>query len=496
LRDELQTLARPARRRWLGYVAAAALGITLLFVARGFMLGQVTAVSNSVLPAGTSPAIAVLPFKNLVSGSDSQLVVDGLTSEIALRLAAIDGLTIQSSGPSPRYRDPAVDIRAVGRELNVNLVLTGTVWATDDQVHASAELVRVADLATVWRETFSGGGDAALTHNAISIAIVNQLRLQVGLGQRRYLLEQLQPDAYYLFLTAQGLLSRRRADNAERAAALFEQVITRDREYAPAWAGLASALGALYRTPQAEASPPPNPRMDEAAREAMRIDQLLPESQSAMGSLYARDRNWPAAEEAFKQALRLSPRWTTTHTEFVLWVLLPMGRHQEALALLKNAIAVDPRSLDLRRVMALVQVNAGLYADAIVSAQLVLDQDAAFPYAETWLGRALALSGHEEEARAIFERDHKLFGYLGYVDGRMGRRAEAEALVTENPGAWSRLMLIYAGLGERDLAMDALEKTADLNWWRAAEWLHRPEMALLRGDTRLDALKKRLGLPQ
>jgi hypothetical protein len=44
--------------------------------------------------------------------------------------------------------------------------------------------------------------------------------------------------------------------------------------------------------------------------------------------------------------------------------------------------------------------------------------------------------------------------------------------------------------------MDALEKTADLNWWRAAEWLHRPEMALLRGDTRLDALKKRLGLPQ
>jgi hypothetical protein len=56
-------------------------------------------------------------------------------------------------------------------------------------------------------------------------------------------------------------------------------------------------------------------------------------------------------------------------------------------------------------------------------------------------------------------------------------------------------MLVYGGLGDRERAFDALERMAALNWWRAATWMTRPEVAILRGDPRVAELRRRLGLP-
>lgn len=236
--------------------------------------------------------------------------------------------------------------------------------------------------------------------------------------------------------------------------------------------------------------------MDQAALEALRIDPMLAEAQAAIGNLHARDREWQPAEAAFREALRIDPSRATTYTDYVLAILQPMGRHQESLELLERAGAADPLSLDVRRVLALTQVDAGLYDDAIASARWVLERDPHFPFADLWLGRALALSGKTAEAERIFARSPNRFGYLGYLFAVTGRRSEAEALAAAHPESPVRQMLIYGGLGDKDRAMAALEKAIDANWWRAAAWMHRPEMAVLRGDPRLDALKNRLGLPR
>jgi len=213
--------------------------------------------------------------------------------------------------------------------------------------------------------------------------------------------------------------------------------------------------------------------------------------------LRARDRDFVKAEEFFREALRRNPALTTTYTEFVLTVLEPMGRDDEALKLLEAAKGVAPASLDVRRVMAMVQVDLGLYEDAMVSAQSVLDQDPVFPFANRWLGRALMFLGRVDEAQSIFEGPRGDVGLLGYLYAMNGRRPEALDLAAEHADKPLRLMLIYAGLGDKERAFDALEKEIALGfWWRAAGWMHRPEMAVLRGDPRLDAIKKRLGLSQ
>ena len=134
--------------------------------------------------------------------------------------------------------------------------------------------------------------------------------------------------------------------------------------------------------------------------------------------------------------------------------------------------------------------------DAIENCRWIQQHDPAFPYVDVWLGRALYFSGRFDEAREALERaGPEFWGYLGYLLAISGHREEAEALAASHPDSPSRTMLIYAGLGDRDRAFDGLVRTAEINWWRAATWLHRPEMAILRGDPRMPALRKQLGLP-
>jgi tetratricopeptide (TPR) repeat protein len=143
-----------------------------------------------------------------------------------------------------------------------------------------------------------------------------------------------------------------------------------------------------------------------------------------------------------------------------------------------------------------VFVEAGRYEEAIENCYWIKQYDPAFPYVDVWLGRALYFSGRFDEAREALERaGPEFWGYLGYLLAMSGRRDEAEALAARHPDSPSRAMLIYGGLGDKDRAFDALVRTVDINWWRAATWLYRPEMAILRGDPRLAAVKKRLGLP-
>jgi tetratricopeptide (TPR) repeat protein len=187
---------------------------------------------------------------------------------------------------------------------------------------------------------------------------------------------------------------------------------------------------------------------------------------------------------------------TDTYNDFVLGVLMPLGATNEALRQLAAARVVDPLSLDVRRTQAHVFVEAGRYDEAIENCRWIKEIDPRFPFVDLWLGRAFYLSGRFAEAREVLERAAPQSGYMGYLLAVSGRREEAEALAAQNPDALSRRMLIYAGLGDRDRAFDELVRMAEINWWRAATWLHRPEMTLVRGHPRMPELRRELRLPE
>jgi serine/threonine-protein kinase len=441
------------------------------------------------------PAVAVLPFDDRGSEPNSEELADGLTDEIQRNLAVIDGLALRSSSSSFVFKNKPRDVAAIGSQLGVDYVVEGSVARSRGAIQIDARLTRVAGDITVWAGRFDRDvTQLAFVLDEISLAIVNELRVTLGRGQRRY---NLDPALYYKFLQARAFHARRGPENSARAAELFEQIVASAPEHAPAWAGLASALAQLSRPSTGEEIIPPDPRLGPAALKALQLDPLLAEAHASLGNLYARDRNWVNARMSFLKALTLNASLTETHNDFVLGVLMPIGDTAEALRQLDAARIADPLSLDVRRTQAHIFVEAGRYQDAIENCLWIRQHDPAFPFVDVWLGRALYFSGRFEEAQAALERAGPQFwGYIGYLLAVSGRREEAQALAARHPDASSRTMLIYAGLGDKDRAYEGLRRTAEINWWRAATWLHRPEMALLRDDPRIPALKKMLGLPE
>jgi hypothetical protein len=112
------------------------------------------------------------------------------------------------------------------------------------------------------------------------------------------------------------------------------------------------------------------------------------------------------------------------------------------------------------------------------------------------LGRARLGQGKIAEAIQIFGSGNAKWerGYLGYAYARSGRREEAEKLATDLSPL--QKAVIFAGLGDKERALEALDRMAVVGPVRMGSILTLPELALLRGDPRVKALRKRVGLPE
>jgi tetratricopeptide (TPR) repeat protein len=372
-----------------------------------------------------------------------------------------------------------------------------------NRLRINAQLIQVAGDIPLWSERFDRElKDVFVVQDEISRAIVNKLRLTLGRGQRRY---DTNVEAYELYLKGSALVGRRGVPSLRKAADLFQQVIAKDPAFAPAYAGLAIAY-ALMSVPSGSPIPfeTAQPIIRTAAVKALELDPLLADAHTARGWVYSRELEWSSAEKAFQRAIELNPSLTQTYTSYSISTLRPLGKPDDALRFLRVALENDPLSLDVQREIGEVQIQAGRYEEAINTLKRVRAIDPDFPFADAHLARALMFGGRPAEALPLFDKmGSRRVGRsvarpprlaLAYV--MLGRRAEAEQVAAEHTdGPPSVLAEIYAALGDKDRAFDALERMAVVEPQRLPIMLMYPEMAGLRGDPRLAALRVRFGLP-
>ena len=466
--------------------------------------GLSPATAVNVSPADR-PIIAVLPLQNLSAEPDSDYFADGLTDEIIRNLAVIKGLEVRSRTSSFAFKDKQRNLRDIGQQLGVNLVVEGSIMRSGSKLRINAQLIEIAGDVPLWAEQFDRElKDVFAIQNEISSAIVNKLRLTLGRGQRRY---ETNLQAYELYLTARAVVARRGTSNAQKAAELFEQVIKTDPAFAPAYAGLADAYAFMSMDIQGRPDQPGRPapissetalsRMRPAAVKAIELDPLLAEAHAAMGLLHSRERNWENAQASFQRAIELNPSLTRTYTNYVTSTLIPLGRLDEAGRLLEEALRADPLSLDVRRELAMVQIMAGGYEEAIANLERVRAVDPSFPFGDLFFARALTFAGRLAEALPLWETRKDEPGWqfwMAYAYVMAGRRAEVERMAAAHDHPY-RLAIIYAALGEKDRALLALDRAADILPQRVGLLLMDPEMASLRGDARFEAVRRKLGLP-
>jgi len=444
------------------------------------------------------PIIAVLPLKNLSDERGSDYFVDGLTDEVIRNLAVIDGLEVRSRTSSFAFKDKPRDVREVGEQLGANLVVEGSVFRSGTKLRINAQLIQVAGDVPLWAERFDRElKDVFTIQDEISRAIVDKLRLSLGRGQRRY---DTNVEAYELYLKARAVLDRRDVSNAKDAVAVFQQVIAKDPSYAPAYAGLAHAYAYWSQSYFGISFEEGLSHMRPAAQKALELDPLLAESHAAMGHLYSRERNWDKAVAEFRRALELNPSLTHIHTSYSISTLIPLGRFDEAERLMQAARRADPLSLGLVQETAILQIIGGRYGEAIQNLERVRSVDPEFPFASLHLVRALTFGGKPADALAVWEpgyADNPGRKYwLAHAYVKTGRRADVEKWPETRDNHYPyRQLVIYTALGDKDRAFDALERATVTDPQRIGLILAFPETALLRGDPRLAAFRKRFGLP-
>lgn len=464
------------------------------------------------VPKDGSTSIVVLPFVNLSSDQENEYFSDGLTDDLINALTKIQGLRVVARSSAFQFKGKNPDIRTVGRQLNVGTVLEGSVRRSGDQLRITAQLSSVADGYHLWSETYDRQlKDVFAVQDEISRAIVRALEVHVAGEPSRRLVPRSTRDlnAYSLYLQGRFHLNKWRPEGARKGIEYFELAIGKDRDYAPAYAGLADCytwLGVFGWSPAQKAMP----HAREAANRALQLDETLAAAHISLGYVKALyDWDWPGAEREFKRALELSPGDPDAHFAYSLTYLTPRGRLDEALEEIQRALVLDPLSPYKITAAGMIYTDRRDYDRAVEQCKKAIELDPAFYFAYDHLRGVEALRGRYAEAAAVVQSMRGVFpdvndtSLRAYTYASQGKKAEALAAMDtwiqecsrlQRSGISCSVAQAYAGIGEKELAFKWLDRAFEERNPLLPYVKVMPNFDLLRSDRRFAALVQRLGL--
>ena len=230
--------------------------------------------------------------------------------------------------------------------------------------------------------------------------------------------------------------------------------------------------------------------MRSAAEKAIQLDPLLGEAHDALASVYAREAQWEQSEKSFRHTIELDASNSSSYVDFAVLLLLPLGRIDWAIQQLQIAEKMDPLSPQVHAALGSALLSAGRYEEAAGHCLKALESDRIECLGRVRLGQGRIDDAIQTLATAPLPR------WLGYAYGRAGRREEAEKLAGVERGRFLQRVLVYAGLGDKERTLEALDRMTVLGPVRLGRTLTVPELAFLRGDARLKALRKKVSLPE
>lgn len=196
------------------------------------------------------PSIAVLPFRSIAQRTEQEYFTDGITEDLTTDLSKMSGLLVISRRSALIYKNREVDVRQVGKELNVRYVLQGSARAAGKRLRINAQLVDTETGVELWAERYDRKRDDVFSIqdelrgkivSALSVALTNRERERLA---ARYTTSI---DAYDRFLKAQSFLVRQTNQDNLIAKQLFQEAIDIDSGFARAHSGLALAYANDYR---------------------------------------------------------------------------------------------------------------------------------------------------------------------------------------------------------------------------------------------------------
>ena len=452
-------------------------------------------------------SIAILPFVNVNANADTEYLSNGLADSLINSLSQTSKLRVIARSSVFSYKGKEVDPQTIARELNVEGIVTGRITQRGDNLSISVELTDARDKSHVWGEQYNRPvSDLLAVQEEISREISNQLRLNLTGEELKRLGKRYteNTDAYQLYLKGRYFANQYSEDGFKKAVDQFHLAIQKDSKYALAYAGLAETYwvaSAQFLQPR-EAMP----KAREAALEALKIDDTLAEAHTSLAAVQAfYDYDIVSSEREFKRALELNPGSASAH-QWYAWYLFVLKRPEEALREIRRAQELDPLSLLINGEVGMAYYFARQYDRAIEEDKKAVEMDPNNSFARIGLTRNYIQIRKYEEAIATASKpepdDSYLLASLGEAYARSGKTAEAQKVIDKlNELTKQRYVppyavaWIYVGLGQKQQALDWLEKSY-ANREDTMIWLNSdPSLDDLRSEPRFQDLVRRVGLP-
>jgi serine/threonine protein kinase/Tfp pilus assembly protein PilF len=388
--------------------------------------------------AVAAPSIAVLPFVDMSPGKDQEYFCDGIAEELINGLAHIKDLRVVARTSAFAFKGENVDIRDIGRRLNVRTVLEGSIRKAGNRLRITAQLIDVEEGYHLWSEKFDRSlEDIFEIQDEVAAAVVENLRVTLLAGEKAAIEKRhtSDPEAYALYLRGRYFFSRPSVENFDRAISCYEQAAERDRAFALPWIGIAethAGAAILSLGMPRDTWPKVRPPLERA----IALDPNLAEAHgvAAVQAMYF-DWDWEMAERNFKAALTLNPGHAMARANYA-WFCAYMGRFDEAVSEMRHALDLDPLMPLFGAFMIGVLVETRRFAEGVAEFHKAIEIDPHSALAYFHGGCACFGNGMLDEARAAFERSLALTEFSGWAEGMLGvllveqdRRQEAERVL-------------------------------------------------------------------
>ncbi|MGH9795194.1 MAG: winged helix-turn-helix domain-containing protein [Candidatus Acidiferrales bacterium] len=495
---------RVSRKNWtLLTLAAVLLPLASAFAAWRFFAPTDVKLSRRIM-------LAVLPFQNLTNNTEHDYFIAGLSEEMITKLGSLqpERLGVIARGSVLPYKGKSV--REVGRDLNVQYILEGSVRGMGNRVRISIQLVQVSDQTHLWAQNYERDlADIFAIQSDVARQVAGNLALKLVPDQQAAL-DRAATDvmaAYEEYLRGRYYWNLRTEEGLSRCRPHFEKAIAADPQYAVAYAGLADC----YNLNGGYAILAPNdafPKAKQAARKALELDSSLAPAHAALGfALLYHDWNAAEAEMEFRRAIELNPNYVFTRLSYAQ-LLRAQNRLDEAETQLRLACEVDPMDRVGQSYSGWVAFSRQRYAQASEIFRSTIANHPNWPSAYVSLAYALAQEAKLTEALAALDRARLLSAdspsaleAYAYVAALAGKKDDARRIIgqlialsgSRRISAYNMAM-IYVALGEPDSAFSWLERALEArDPWLI--WLGtHPEWNPLRSDPRFARLQH-LGQP-
>jgi len=450
-------------------------------------------------------SLVVLPLENLSGDKEQEYFADGMTDALTTDLAQIGSLRVISRTSAMHFKGWKETLPQIGRALQVDAVVEGTVARGENRVRVTAQLVEASSDHHLWARTYERDLKNVLAlQDEIAQDITEQIRVELTPRERSLLMQvhAVDPEAYDASLRGWYWFNQLTPDSDRKALDYFQKAIAKDPGYALAYAGVAESFlslglggGSLHRSEAVL-------KAREAAAKALELDSSIAEAHTALALIkFFVDWDWSGAEAEYKQATALSPNYASAHFWYSNY-LVAMGRLDEAMKEIERARDLDPFSVPNTFWLGQVLYHARRFDDALRQDERGLEMypangqfyDAMADvyeqkkmFAEAFAARQQARSLANDPSVTTLAEAYKRSGYRGYL------LREAQVDHAHNPAYAAH---IYALLNDETAAMSALEVGYNEHFTGILFMRTAPELDSVRSSPRFRDLVRRIGFPQ